>query len=220
MRLVIACAQKWFELDQDIINHNRLLFVKDETELTFQRLNQFKPDFIFFPHWNWIVQQEIFENFKCIVFHTAPLPYGRGGSPIQNLILDKFSEAPVCALKMTSDLDAGPVYAKQTVSLAGSLSQIFERINVVINSLIVQIIKELPDPVPQVGRVHRYKRRTEQDNQIPAGIEIDEVYDRIRMLDDTSYPNAFLTVGDLKIKLFSASIDDGSVIAMCKIKKC
>ena len=30
--------------------------------------------------------QEIHENYKCIIFHMTDLPFGRGGSPLQNLI--------------------------------------------------------------------------------------------------------------------------------------
>ena len=74
------------------------------------------PDLVFFPHWHWIVPSEIHRTYQCILFHAAPLPYGRGGSPIQNLILNGFKEAPVCALKMTEGLDSGPIYTKKKVT--------------------------------------------------------------------------------------------------------
>ena len=35
---------------------------------------------------------KIIKKYNCICFHTAPLPYGRGGSPIQNMILKKFKK--------------------------------------------------------------------------------------------------------------------------------
>ena len=31
---------------------------------------------------------KIVKNYTCICFHMTDLPYGRGGSPLQNLILD------------------------------------------------------------------------------------------------------------------------------------
>ena len=113
MKIVIACSKKWFEVDKQIIEQNDVLILSEKEDLTLSVLSDFKPDFIFFPHWNWIVSAEIHKNYECVVFHTAPLPYGRGGSPIQNLILENFSSSPVCALKMTSELDAGPIYAKK-----------------------------------------------------------------------------------------------------------
>ena len=55
-----------------------------------------------------------------------------GGSPIQNLILRKLKSTPVCALKMTKNIDAGPVYLKETIKLSGNLDLIFDKISIVI----------------------------------------------------------------------------------------
>ncbi len=41
---------------------------------------------IFIPHWSYIILPEIYLNYECIVFHMTDLPYGRGGSPLQNLL--------------------------------------------------------------------------------------------------------------------------------------
>lgn len=40
------------------------------------------------------------------------LPYGRGGSPVQNLILNGHKKTIISALNVTKDLDAGDVYLK------------------------------------------------------------------------------------------------------------
>ena len=47
----------------------------------------FYPKYIFFPHWSKKVDTKIVNNYECVCFHETDLPYGRGGSPIQNLIL-------------------------------------------------------------------------------------------------------------------------------------
>ena len=139
MRIVIASSKKWFKLEQEIKENNEVTFIENKDQLTFKKLANISPDFIFFPHWNWVVPEPVFKRFRCILFHTAPLPYGRGGSPIQNLIIRGFKEAPVCALKMGSVLDAGDIYAHYNISLKGSLTKIFERMNIVVNNLINQI---------------------------------------------------------------------------------
>ena len=220
MKLVIACSKDWLKIDDSIALENDLLFVGTPTELTYENLKEFSPDFVFFPHWSWLVTPEIFQNFECVVFHTAPLPHGRGGSPIQNLILEGFKTAPVCALKMTADLDAGPIYTKSIISLEGTLAQIFERIEISVNKMILEITRDTPTPVEQVGVAHNYKRLSVNDNHIPCGIDIEEIYDRIRMLDDEGYPQAFVIHGDIKIEFFSASLDKDTVVAQCKITKC
>ena len=104
------------------------------------------------------------------MFHTAPL-YGRGGSPIQNLILEGFDKAPVCAIKMTRELDSGPIYASSSISLAGSLKDIFSRLNVALNGLIEEITENNPSAVPQRGEPHIFKRLTIEDNKIPMGLD-------------------------------------------------
>ena len=166
MRILIASSKNWFNLKKDIQNDNEVKLISKKDELSLEFLNKFNPELIFFPHWNWVVSEEIYSQYKCIVFHTAPLPYGRGGSPIQNLILNNFEETPVCALEMTSELDAGPIYTKKTISLEGSLNEILKRINVVVNEMIEQLVSKLPTPVQQTGDIHIFKRLKDSDNEV------------------------------------------------------
>ena len=49
-------------------------------------LKNFNPDYIF-PHWSNIVPSNITGKFDCVCFRTTDLPFGRGGSPLQNLIV-------------------------------------------------------------------------------------------------------------------------------------
>ena len=92
MRIVIACSRKSYRPTLSILASHEVLIINNKSQLSKDKLADFIPDIIFFPHWNWIVPDTIYESFKCIVFHTAPLPYGRGGSPIQNLILRGFKK--------------------------------------------------------------------------------------------------------------------------------
>ena len=56
-------------------------------------------------------------TYNCVCFHMTAVPYGRGGSPLQNLIIQGFSSTLITALKMVKELDAGGVYTKRTRSL-------------------------------------------------------------------------------------------------------
>jgi methionyl-tRNA formyltransferase len=53
------------------------------------------------------------------------LPYGRGGSPLQNLIDLGHKDTFVSALKMTEELDAGAIYLKKPLSLEGLAEEIY-----------------------------------------------------------------------------------------------
>ena len=44
------------------------------------------------------------------------LPYGRGGSPLQNLILKGKKTTKITAFKMIDKIDAGPIYLKKIVT--------------------------------------------------------------------------------------------------------
>ena len=219
MRILIASSKNWFNLKKDIQNDNEVKLISKKDELSLEFLNKFNPELIFFPHWNWIVSEEICSTFKCIVFHTAPLPYGRGGSPIQNLILNNFDETPVCALKMTEELDAGPIYTKKTISLEGSLNKILERINIVINEMIEELVSKLPTPVQQTGDIHVFKRLNDSDNEINLNDSEINLYNKIRMLDSPDYPKAFIKIGNYKVEFSNAEINGNQVTAKCSFIK-
>ena len=187
MKIVIACCKQWLEVDKQVTEMNDVLILREKEELTLSILSAFNPKFVFFPHWNWIVPTEIHENFECVVFHTAPLPYGRGGTPIQNLILRGFSHSPVCALKMTSVVDGGPIYAKVDIALEGRLVDIFNRMNRAVNTLISDILKTQPEPKSQNGDVYEFNRLIADDNKIP----------------ENPYPNAFLSTESYKLEFFN-----------------
>lgn len=205
MKITVCNSKEWFKLSDQISSQHQILSIKTRGELTLAALDQFKPDLVFFPHWNWIVSKEIFEKYTCIVFHTAPLPFGRGGSPIQNLIKIGYTETPVCALAMSGGIDSGPIYDQINMSLNGQLSEILGRLNDVVNILMLRLIVHLPEPKKQIGNVHSFKRLGVRDNQIRYESNIEEFYDSIRMLDDPSYPSAYLNLKNVCIEFFEIS---------------
>ena len=220
MKIVICNSKNWFNLDANNESSFSINIIKHKKDLTKDFLDSISPDYIFFVHWSFIVPSEIYSNFECIVFHTAPLPYGRGGTPIQNLILEGFKTAPVCALRMIGELDSGPIYEKREISLDGSLSDIFSRLNYAINILIRNISRGNIVPSEQEGKPHVFKKLTKENNELPSNISLLQLYDRIRMLDHEDYPNPFLISGDLKFEFFNAEPDNDAITVKCRISKC
>ena len=218
MRIVICSSKSWFKLDPLIRDTHVVKYFQSKEELSNEALDQFKPDLVFFPHWNWIVSHEIFESYTCIVFHTAPLPFGRGGSPIQNLIKCGYEKSPVCALAMSEVIDSGPIYDQIEISLNGSLSEILGRLNSAVNVLMLRLINHLPEPKLQTGNVHIFKRLTFEDNQINYESNIEKFYDSIRMLDDTSYPCAYLNLENVCIEFFDINRKGDELF--CKVRIC
>lgn len=193
--------------------------IRSPQELTMERLGEVDPEYIFFPHWSWIIPGEIFTNFTCVIFHMTDLPYGRGGSPLQNLIVRGYKETMLTALKCEAELDAGPVYLKQPLSLAGTAEEILGRASVLIADMIVQIARTVPTPVPQQGEVVEFKRRQPKDSDI-SGLELlTQIYDHIRMLDAEGYPHACVDTPYMHLEFVDAQLNDQYVEARVRIRK-
>lgn len=221
-KILFVSSKKWFFLNKDIkklIKKKNIYKITDKKKLNLKNISKINPTKIFFPHWSYRVPDKILKKFECICFHTAPLPYGRGGSPIQNLIIRKFKKAPVCAIKMTNKIDSGPIYSKKNISLNGSLNEIFERISNAILFMITKIIKNKIIPKHQSGKPLYFKRINEQESIINQFEKLDSVYDKIRMLDSEEYPNAYFKFGNTIIKLQGAKNKRNYILCNAKIFK-
>jgi methionyl-tRNA formyltransferase len=195
-------------------------FIARPDELTAATIENLSPRYIFFPHWSWRVPREIFERFECVCFHMTDLPYGRGGSPLQNLIVRGHTSTMLTALRMVEELDAGPVYLKRPLSLAGRAEEIFKRAAELTYDLIAEIISTQPRPVPQQGEVVLFRRRSPDQSRIPQNMPINSLYDFIRMLDAPSYPKAFMELGELRLEFDHARLAASDVIeARVSIRK-
>lgn len=173
---------------------------------------------IFFLHWSFIVPDQIVKKFECICFHMTDVPYGRGGSPLQNLIQRGKRETKLTALKMVKELDAGPVFIKRALSLEGSTAEeIYIRASKLSCEMVKEILANDIEPIKQTGEVVKFKRRKPEDSILPTNKSLDVVHDHIRMLDAEGYPNAFLDVGGLRLEFTRSSRYDGKVVAEVKI---
>ena len=183
-------------------------------ELTDAAIRDLAPRYVFFPHWSWRVPDEILEAAECVCFHMTDVPYGRGGSPLQNLVLRGHTETMVSALRMVSELDAGPVYLKKPLSLEGRAQSIYERAADVVFGMIGEIVANEPEPVPQSGEAVIFPRRTPAESALPAGAGPAALYDHIRMLDAEGYPHAFLEHDGMRLEFTGAQMAaDGTVSA-------
>lgn len=196
---------------------HKVIYIDDSSKINMNYLSSIKPRYIFFPHWSDFIPEEVFSNFNCVVFHMSDLPYGRGGSPLQNLISRGIYETKVTALKCTSEIDAGDIYLKKPLSLWGGAEEIYIRSGEIIKEMIVEIINNNIAPIPQKGQVSIFKRRKPSDSNIANLSSLREVFDYIRMLDAVGYPKAYLITDNLKLEFTRAAFYDGFINADVKI---
>ena len=189
------------------------IYISKPEELSITSISTVNPQYVFFTHWSNIIPQEVFESYECIVFHMTDLPFGRGGSPLQNLISRGIYETKISALRCVKSLDAGPVYMKRPLSLYGTAQEIYMRANVIIEEMIISIIKDNPKPIEQSGEPVIFKRRNELDGDIAQLKTLEEVHDFIRMLDADGYPRAFLEINNLRLEFSRSSIKSDHLFA-------
>jgi methionyl-tRNA formyltransferase len=221
-KYIIATIKDW-----NINQYNRSRYKKnknwflvtDTKKLTIGYVKSIKPKYIFFPHWSKKVNSKIINNYECVCFHETDVPYGRGGSPIQNLIIRNHKKTIITALKMTDKIDAGPIYLKKQLKLNGNAQQIYERASKKVYKMISIIVKNKIMPEAQKGKIVKFKRRKpKQSVLLKKTKSLSELYNHIRMLDAKTYPTAFIKYGNLRIEFKKAKINKKTINASVSIK--
>jgi len=193
MKIIIATIKSWnvknadkFRRDNDY--EHGVFIITNKDDLTYEKVSEINPEYIFFPHWSWIIPKEIYETFNCIVFHMTDLPFGRGGSPLQNLIERGIENTKISAIKVDEGIDTGDIYFKESLNLNGTADEIFIRASqIIFNKMIPKIINEKILPK------------------------------NIRMLDGEEYPRAFIKFGKYKLEFSRASLKNNKIIADVEI---
>lgn len=223
MKFIILSEKKWnSKLKDNLLKHldHKWIHINCREDFTINNLNNINPDKIFIPHWSYIIPEEIFNKFECIVFHMTDLPFGRGGSPLQNLIDRGIYKTKISALRVVKELDAGPIYLKKDLDLYCSAEEILLRTNNLIKKMIIEIIENDLVPKKQKGEIEVFKRRTKEQSSINHLNNINKIYDYIRMLDAEGYPKAYLDFNDIRIEFSRAQLKaDNTIIADVRISK-
>ena len=209
MKIVIATIKSWnvknaFKFKDLYKDKYEVVIITDKKELNKKDISRINPEWIFLPHWSWIIPPELYEKYTCVVFHITDLPFGRGGSPLQNLIQRKVYHTKISAIQVEEGIDTGKIYLKKDFYIGiGSAEEIFIATSqIIFFDMIPYILENKPIPQTQEGEVIVFKRRKpEESNLQKAEIKnLDDFYDFVRMLDAEGYPKAFFKINNLKIE--------------------
>lgn len=204
----IACAgyRKWalriYSTLMEIFPEHDFLIFKDRKSFNRDDLLSFDPDIVLFYGWSWKIPEEIIEKFTCIMLHPSPLPKYRGGSPIQNQIIRGETSSAVTLFVMDNGFDTGDIVGQKSISLKGSISDIFYEMYRTGVFLTRNLIKGEYDRVIQDhDDSTTFRRRTADQSEITieeiSSSSSEYLYNKIRMLGDP-YPNAFIKTSDGK----------------------
>lgn len=197
----------------DLASHDHLII---DSEETFSRdaIENFDPDLILFYGWSQIIPRSITSQFKCLMLHPSPLPFYRGGSPIQNQIIRNEDRSAVTIFIMDDGIDTGSIVAQEEISLADSLSHVFDRIVEVGIRLTNRILAGACEPREQAETDGSYYSRRNPALSEITDEELDSqsarfLFNKIRMLQNP-YPEPFYVCSDGRIMRFKVTIE-GSV---------
>ena len=219
---LIASSKPWHKeitKSQDLFFQDHFVWVSDKNELTLRLEELSDVRYIFFLHWNWLVPDAIWERYECVCFHMTDVPYGQGGSPLQNLIVRGHTDTKLTALRMVAAMDAGPVYTKRMLSLEGTALEIFVRAGHLSYEIMQWLIEKEPKPLDQEGESEVFQRRKPEQSRLPIIGSLSNVYDHIRMLDAPTYPKAFIEHGDFILEFTGAVLDCEELTANVRFRK-
>ena len=182
-------------------DHQYLIF-RSRAQYDEQILEDFHPELVLFYGWSWVVPEKITKGFKCIMLHPSPLPKYRGGSPLQNQIINGETLSAVTLFLMDDGIDTGPILAQKEFSIEGDIKDIFARIRQIGIELTLQLLEQGLNPIAQKeAEATIYSRRKPWESEITLE-EIQKrpakyLYNKIRMLQPP-YPSAFIYTADGK----------------------
>jgi methionyl-tRNA formyltransferase len=194
----------------DLHAHDHLI-IDSEEEFSTETIEKFDPELILFYGWSQIIPRSVTSEYKCLMLHPSPLPFYRGGSPIQNQIIRNESKSAVTIFIMDDGIDTGSILAQEEISLADSLSHVFSRIVEVGIKLTNEILAGFCEPHKQVKAEGSYYSRRNPELSEITDDELDSqsarfLFNKIRMLQDP-YPEPFYVCSDGKKMLFKVIIE-------------
>jgi methionyl-tRNA formyltransferase len=220
---LVVTTKKWnIKSYNDVIRHypGKWYLITELQDFTVEKVDSINPKYIFFPHWSHIVPKKILNLATCVCFHGTDLPYGRGGSPLQNLITRGHTETVISALIMSEELDSGPILLKKRLSLHGLAEEIYIRSGVIVAEMIKTIIEDDLQPNDQIGETTLFKRRKPSQSEIPVELpNFIGLFNHIRMLDAESYPRAFFERGNFRYEISRPSLKTDEIVADVRIAR-
>ncbi len=155
-----------------------------------------------------MIKASVLAAVPMVNLHFSLLPRWRGAAPVERALLAGDSQTGVCVMGVVEELDAGPVYRSQTVSIDSTVTANQLRLqlcSVGIDLLLDALEHGLGEPTAQTGEITYAAKITPEDLRIDWGREPLEIHRQIRV------GNAWTTFEGRRIKILSADLVDDSL---------
>ena len=182
------------------------LFQPEKLEAS--ELQKFNPDFLAVVAYGVILADDVLTlpKFACVNLHASLLPKFRGASPIQSAILSNDTETGVSFMRITEQLDSGPVYTqfeveiaeKNAEKLSDELAQMGgEKFPEVLKMLAAGELKEIPQDDPLASECQKIEKADGKVNWEKDSAEL--LLRKLRAF--TPWPGVWTEIGRKNLKL-------------------
>lgn len=141
-----------------------------------EQLKSYAADIAVLVAYGRIIPESIINSFKygIINLHPSLLPQYRGPTPIEQAILDDAPKTGVSIMKLTPQMDAGPIYLQRSVKLSGNeeKNELASQLLLLGSQLLIDNLPKIlsgqlkPRRQPHPERVTYTKKLTKSDGQI------------------------------------------------------
>ena len=179
-----------------------------DSNAKYEFLKELQIDVILVVAYGNILPQNIIDNYFCINIHASILPYYRGASPIQSMILNANNYVGISIIKMTKNLDDGDILSIRFIE--NKQYDIVELNNLLAfngAALAIETLKNL-NSIRSFSQFHcdaTYCNKIQKSDGCIDFVNAKEIYRKF--LAYKTWPNIFCESG---LKLIDISLHDDS----------
>ena len=190
-------------------NQVKIIYINSDSDL-YKCVEKNKADIGIVVAFGKIIPQSVLDYFSCgvINIHPSLLPKYRGPSPIEQTILDGQEKTGVSIIKLTKEMDSGPIYQQAEIELVGKetkneLAQKLLKLGSnLVEKTLVSItagnVKSTSQDGTNTSFTHFIKK---SDGQIRPGCSYNELDKHIRAM--FGWPGSFIVWNNLTIFILS-----------------
>ena len=192
---------------------NRIKDNKDE----FEYIKRLQADLAIVVAYGQIIPKEFLDLTKkgFINIHASILPNWRGAAPIQRSIMNLDDETGISIMKISEELDTGPVsnIFKIKLNKKNNTQEISEKLSLLASEKILDVVDDVLDNkakfIDQDHSKATYAKKIDKlEGKIDWGQEVTKIIGKINGLFPT--PGAFFNFNGERYKILKAEIGNGS----------
>ena len=213
-------SKGYFRSIKEISQKNNLIYINPKNinnkriQLKIKKIN---PDIMILVGYSQnILSEETFKipKFGTINLHASPLPYYRGGSPLNWMIINGEKEIGISIIQVDNGIDTGPILAQKFFKLSSNetINKLIRRVNKFYPILLRKTLKkinklQIKKIIQNRNKGTYFPKRKPEDGEIKFNIHTSLNIDRLVRALQYPYPGAYFYYKKIKIYIYQVTIN-------------